>query len=126
MLYALSTLEYAKIVADSTDNESRYGLDTPQVQITLWQQDGSSLGPLVVGKTTDTEVAGTETVSERNDMVAGSERLKMFPRPRNWESMIDENSNFPPLNQLAQQKRYPGIAKKNEDNVPKKFPNHKC
>ena len=62
MLYALSTLEYAKIVADSTDNESRYGLDTPQVQITLWQQDGSSLGPLVVGKTTDTEVAGTKTV----------------------------------------------------------------
>ena len=69
---------------------------------------------------------GTEIVSKRNDMVAGSERLKMFPRPRNWESMIDQNSNFPPLNQLAQQKRYPGIAKKNEDNVPKKFPNHKC
>jgi len=62
VLYALSTLEYAKIVADSTDNGSRYGLDTPQVQITLWQQDGSSLGPLVVGKITDTEVAGTKTV----------------------------------------------------------------
>jgi hypothetical protein len=32
------------------------------VQITIWQQDGSSLGPLVVGKTTDTEVAGIKTV----------------------------------------------------------------
>jgi hypothetical protein len=62
VLYELSTLEYAKIVAESTDDGSRYGLDTPQVQITVWQQDGSSLGPLVVGKTTDTEVAGTKTV----------------------------------------------------------------
>src|SRR5215471_8496594 len=62
VLYTLNTLEYAKIIADSTDNGSLYGLDTPQVQITLWQQDGSSLGPLVIGKTTDIEVAGTKTV----------------------------------------------------------------
>jgi hypothetical protein len=62
MLYELSTLEYAKIVADSTDDRSRYGLDTPQVQITMWQQDGSTLGPLVVGTTTDTVVPGTQTV----------------------------------------------------------------
>jgi hypothetical protein len=61
-LYELSTLEYAKIVDDSPDDRSRYGLDAPQVQITVWQQDGSTLGPLVVGTTTDTVVPGTKTV----------------------------------------------------------------
>lgn len=61
-LYELSTLEYAKIVADNPDDGSRYGLDVPQVQITLWQQDGSTIGPLVVGTTTDTIVPGTKTV----------------------------------------------------------------
>ena len=49
VLYELSTLEYANIVADSPDDRSRYGLDAPQVQITMWQQDGSTIGPLVVG-----------------------------------------------------------------------------
>jgi Domain of unknown function (DUF4340) len=62
VLYELSILEYAKIVADSPDDRSRYGLDAPQVQITMWQQDGSTLGPLVIGKTTDTIVPGTKTV----------------------------------------------------------------
>jgi Domain of unknown function (DUF4340) len=62
VLYELSTLEYAKIVADSPDDRSRYGLDTPQVQITMWQQDGSTLGPLVVGTTTDTVVPGAKMV----------------------------------------------------------------
>src|SRR2546430_4537625 len=38
--------------------------------------------------------------------------------------MIDENSNLPPLHQLAQQERYPGIAKKDEDTVPKKSRHH--
>jgi len=62
VLYELSTLEYAEIVADSPDDGSRYGFDAPQVQITMWQQDGSTLGPLVVGTTTDTVVPGTKTV----------------------------------------------------------------
>jgi hypothetical protein len=62
VLYELSTLEYAKIVADSPEDRSRYGLDAPQVQITMWQQDGSTLGPLIVGTTTDTVVPGTKTV----------------------------------------------------------------
>jgi len=62
VLYELSTLEYAKIVADSPDDGSHYGLDAPQVQITMWQQDGTPLGPLVVGTTTDTVVPGTKTV----------------------------------------------------------------
>jgi hypothetical protein len=62
VLYELSTLEYAKIVADSPDDRSRYGLDAPQVEITLWQQDGSTLGPLVVGTTSDTVVPGTKMV----------------------------------------------------------------
>ncbi len=62
VLYELSTLEYATIVDDSPDDRSRYGLDAPQVQITIWQQDGSTLGPLVIGTTTDTVVPGTKTV----------------------------------------------------------------
>jgi len=62
VLYELSTLEYAEIVADSPDDGSRYGFDAPQVQITMWQQDGSTVGPLVVGTTTDAVVPGTKTV----------------------------------------------------------------
>lgn len=61
-LYELSTLEYAHIVAETVDDRSRYGLDAPQVQITLWQKDGTSLGPLSVGKTAEHEIAGTKTV----------------------------------------------------------------
>jgi hypothetical protein len=62
VLYGLSTLEYADIVVGSPDDASRYGLDAPQVQITLWLQDGSTLGPLVVGKSADPEADGTKTV----------------------------------------------------------------
>jgi len=62
VLYELSTVEYAQIVDENPDDRSRYGLDAPQVQVTVWQQDGSTLGPLVVGTTTDTVVPGTETV----------------------------------------------------------------
>jgi hypothetical protein len=63
MLYELSTLAYVKIVADPLPTDvAPYGLDTPQMSITLWQQDGSTIGPLLVGKTTNTEVAGTKTV----------------------------------------------------------------
>jgi hypothetical protein len=31
----------------------------------MWEQDGSTLGPLVVGTTTDTVVPGTKTVYAR-------------------------------------------------------------
>ena len=67
---------------------------------------------------------GAQIVSKRDDMVAGSERLKMIPGPHPCGGMIDENSNLPPLRQLAQQERYPGIAKKDEDTVPKKSRHH--
>ncbi len=62
MLYELSTLEYSKIVADTVDDRALYGLDTPQIEVTLWQEDGSVLGPLLIGNTTESEVAGTPTV----------------------------------------------------------------
>jgi hypothetical protein len=62
VLYGLSNLEYANIVTDSTNDVSRYGLEAPQVQITMWQQDGSTIGPLLVGKMTDTEGTGAKTV----------------------------------------------------------------
>lgn len=61
ILYGLQRLEYAKIVAESATEDAHYGLDTPQVRVTLWQQDGMTIGPLVLGNTTDTEVAGTRT-----------------------------------------------------------------
>lgn len=62
ILYELSTLEYQKIIMEKAANGTQYGLDTPQAQITLWQQDGATLGPLVVGASSDSEVAGTKTV----------------------------------------------------------------
>lgn len=62
MLYELQTLEYAKIVDETVQDRPRYGLDTPPLQVTLWQRDGTVLGPLTFGQTTHSEIAGTETV----------------------------------------------------------------
>ena len=61
-LYELSALDYVKIVAEAVEDRQRYGLDAPQLQITLWQKDGTVLGPLMIGATSDSEVAGTTTV----------------------------------------------------------------
>jgi hypothetical protein len=54
VLHELSTLEYATLVADTPADTSGYGLDTPQVQITLWSHSGAPVGPLTIGKATDT------------------------------------------------------------------------
>ena len=62
LLQDLSTLNYAKMVTETLTDKTAYGLDTPQVRLHLWQQDGSLVGPLVLGKTTDSEVAETTTV----------------------------------------------------------------
>ncbi len=64
--------------------------------------------------------SSAQIVRQRNDMVAGPERLKMFPSPHSWQGMIHKNGNLPSLDQLTQQERYPGIAKKDEDHIPKK------
>jgi uncharacterized protein DUF4340 len=53
LLYELSTLEYATLIAETPGNTSDYGIDTPQVQITLWHHDGTPMGPLTIGKTVD-------------------------------------------------------------------------
>lgn|GEM_PF-1432319 len=50
MLYELSKLEYAHIVDESVAQRNTHGLETPQMQVTLWQQDGALLGPLVIGR----------------------------------------------------------------------------
>ena len=67
---------------------------------------------------------GAQIVRKRNDTVARLERLKMFPSPHRWDGMIHENGNLPSLDQLTQQERYPGIAKKDKDTVPKKSRHH--
>lgn len=62
VLYELSTLEYAKIVTEAPVEPSAYGLNAPQTELTLWTKDGTVVGPLVLGKTTETEIPGTQTV----------------------------------------------------------------
>jgi hypothetical protein len=62
LLYELSTLEYTKIVAETIDDGTRYGLNAPQAQITLWQNDGTAIGPLTIGKTLDSPVDNTPLV----------------------------------------------------------------
>lgn len=62
LLQELSSVNYARIVTETVTDKTTYGLDTPQVRLHLWQQDGSLVGPLVLGKTTDSEVAETTTV----------------------------------------------------------------
>lgn len=62
LLDAMSTLEYAKIIAETVEDGFHDALATPQVQITLWQQDGLRIGPLAIGHTTETERLGAEFV----------------------------------------------------------------
>jgi hypothetical protein len=62
LLYELSTLEYAQMVAETAADQSRYGLDAPQAQITLWQRDGPSIGPLALGTAADPGSDGTRLV----------------------------------------------------------------
>jgi Domain of unknown function (DUF4340) len=62
LLYELSTLEYASVVAETVENGVPYGLDTPQFQVTLWRRDGTTLGPLSIGKTADPGSDGTRLV----------------------------------------------------------------
>jgi hypothetical protein len=62
LLDELSTLEYVTLVAETPGNTSDYGLDTPQVQITLWHRDNTPVGPLTIGKTTDTSNPNQATV----------------------------------------------------------------
>jgi hypothetical protein len=53
LLDELSRLEYAAVVAESAANSTQYGLDTPQVQVTLWPANGTPIGPFAIGKATD-------------------------------------------------------------------------
>lgn len=63
LLSDLQALEYVKIV--SNVDTTPYGLDEPQATLTLWQQDGTVLGPVVIGKTTDTEIGEVQTAYAR-------------------------------------------------------------
>lgn len=62
LLYELSTLEYTKIVTETVKDDARYGLDTPQAQITLWQENGPSIGPLVIGQPVDSASSDVQLV----------------------------------------------------------------
>jgi hypothetical protein len=57
MLYELSRLEFATLVAETAEEPSRYGLDAPQLQVTLWHSDGTPVGPLSIGKSSQTASA---------------------------------------------------------------------
>lgn len=50
LLHTLSTAEYTRLLEEPAADAARYGLDMPQVRITLWPKDGSPIGPLVLGK----------------------------------------------------------------------------
>jgi hypothetical protein len=62
LLYELNTLEYARLIAETTEDGAQYGLETPQVQITLWPKDGAPIGPLTIGKAVDSDSAETRLV----------------------------------------------------------------
>lgn len=62
LLYELSTLEYARLIAETAEDQSRYGLDAPQAQITLWQRDGTPIGPLAIGTAADPGSDGARLV----------------------------------------------------------------
>jgi hypothetical protein len=62
LLYELSALEYTKIVTETAKDHAPYGLDTPQAQITLWQENGPSIGPLVIGQPVDSASSDVQLV----------------------------------------------------------------
>lgn len=50
LLYAVRALKWRDVVAPGGEDPARYGLDQPEMEITLGRADGSEIGTLVVGK----------------------------------------------------------------------------
>jgi len=50
LLFSLKDLEFQAILSTKGEGLKRYGLDSPQVEITLTKDDGTSLPPLLLGK----------------------------------------------------------------------------
>jgi hypothetical protein len=67
LLYELSALQYAKLVADTVQDSALYGLDAPQLQVTLWRRDGTRIGPLSIGKAADPGSDNTPLVYAQTD-----------------------------------------------------------
>jgi hypothetical protein len=65
LLYDLMTLEYTRIIAETDAEAADYGLAPPRVQITLWQEDGTPIGPLMVGRSVDVAAAKSSRVYAR-------------------------------------------------------------
>ncbi|MFQ5830082.1 MAG: DUF4340 domain-containing protein [Candidatus Methylomirabilia bacterium] len=50
LLFTLTTLKWTDFVSPGGGEASRYGLDQPTYEVTLWKADGSEIGGLAVGK----------------------------------------------------------------------------
>lgn len=50
LLYAVRALKWKDVIAPGGEEPSRFGLDQPELEITLARADGSEIGTLVVGK----------------------------------------------------------------------------
>lgn len=50
LLFTLRTLKWSELVSPKGEDVSRYGLDQPTFEVTLWKADGGELGTLMVGK----------------------------------------------------------------------------
>lgn len=60
LLYELSLLEYTALV--KPEPARHYGLETPQLQLILWQHDGSPIGPLLIGNAVEATESSSKIV----------------------------------------------------------------
>lgn len=50
LLFTLRNLKWSTLVSPRGEEASRYGLDQPSVEVTLWKADGGEIGTVLIGK----------------------------------------------------------------------------
>ncbi|MBI4240952.1 MAG: DUF4340 domain-containing protein, partial [Candidatus Rokubacteria bacterium] len=50
LLFTLRNLKWSTLVSPGGEEASRYGLDQPSFEVTLWKADGGEIGTVLIGK----------------------------------------------------------------------------
>lgn len=79
LLFILRTLKWSELVSPKGEDVSRYGLDQPTFEVTLWKADGGELGTLMVGKK-DGEKTYLKTKGSPSVYAVESRQLGDLPR----------------------------------------------
>jgi len=79
ILFALEDLQFSKITAPEEKDLSFYGLKDPRLKITLWDEKGTTIGPLAVGKREAEEAIYLKVSSDESIYEAKPDFLGKIP-----------------------------------------------